>query len=173
MFKTAKRISSNLNVAEEDNTSLISLWDKQYDQIKSVMGYDPHNRDAEKLFEKVKYEEEVEEEDDAVDCGKEKKKPRKRRRKYGKLMNVEVNIQKMFSSRSFYTTQAGVFRTKTTKRLGVSPSDKVIFPRHNFGAFSPGSLFGKVVNEFNSKVPYDVLLSDKHLNALCGVENHY
>ena len=126
------------------------------------MGYDPHNRDAKKLFEKVKYEEE----DDAVDGGKKKKKPRKRRRKYGKLMNVEVNIQKMFSSRSFYTTQAGVFRTRTTKRLGVSPLDKVIFRCHNFGAFSPGSRFGKVVNELNSKVPYDVLLSDKHLNAL-------
>ena len=49
-----KGISRRTKVMEEDYSSLILLWDKQYDAVRSVTAYDPHNR--EDAFKDVRVE---------------------------------------------------------------------------------------------------------------------
>ena len=61
--------------------------------------------------------------------------------------------------------------TKTSKRLAVTLSDKVLFPRNHFGSYSVGSRFTNSIFELNSKVSYDELFSDKHLEKLNRLEN--
>ena len=176
--KRHKGIRKGASVAEGDYVKLLQLWDKQYTLKKSVMGYEPHNRDAAKFFREVKYEDDDDEEKvvAADPNGKRKattkaKKPKKKKKR--RLINVTANTEKHFTSRSFCTLQSGVHRTNVSKRLGVTPSDKVIFPRHNFGSYSFGSRFTNVVKEFNKDKTYDELFQDFHLNALCRRENNY
>ena len=68
-----------------------------------------------------------------------------------KLVNLEPNETNSFQSYSFYTTQAGVFMTRIDKRLGATPSDKVLFHRAHFGSFSVGSRFCRAVRDFNKE----------------------
>ena len=111
--------------------------------------------------------------------GKTKKFRRKRpkskllTRNVTKIVGITDIVPKLFSSRSFFTNQAGVFRTRMDKVLGATPSDKMLFPRHDFGAYCPGSRFCCKVTEFNESVSYDEMFSNEHLAKLCALENEF
>ena len=66
-----------------------------------------------------------------------------------------------------------MFLTKVAKRLAVGPSDKVIYPRKQFGSFPVGSKFSNAIFALNSQVDYDTLFSDKHLDELLDLENTF
>ena len=97
----------------------------------------------------------------------------KRMKKVKKIDNIDANDATIFTSHSFYTTQAGVFMTRIDKRLGPTPSDKVVFPRAHFGSYSIGSRFCEAVRKFNSTCTYDELFTDEHLKALNEIENTF
>ena len=154
-----KGIPRKTKVTEEDYSSLILLWDRQYDANRSVMGYNPHDRaDA---FKEVR----VEIVEEPVQSKKNLASKNPKMKKVKRLVNLRPNVSKLFTSNSFYTTQAGVFRTRMDKRLGATPSDKVLFPRAHFGSYSIGSRFGRRVREFNKNKKYDELFTDDHLQS--------
>ena len=145
-----KGIPQKVRVEESDYSRLLLLWDKQYDINRVAKKYDIEERRT--IFNTTNKGDEV------------------FKKKIDKIETEKI-IPKTFESRSFYTTAAGVFMTKTSKRLGVTPSDKVLFPRTHFGSYSVGSRFSNSIFELNSKVSYDELFSDKHLEKLNQFEN--
>ena len=182
-----KGISKNTVVTEADYSGLITQWNRQYDASRSVMGYDPHPRPD--VFKNVRVEmvdtplkskknlELIAQRLDLtnknlplIDSKTKKKLPEVRTRKLKTLVNVEDNENKVFVSHSFYTTQAGVFMTRIDKRLGATPSDKVLFPRAHFGSHSVGSRFCRAVRAFNMGKTYDELFTDEHLKKLNEME---
>ena len=185
-----KGISKHTDVTELDYSNLIILWDKSYNASHSVMGYDPHNRqdvfkdvrvgmvdtpvNSKKNLALVAQRLDLESKNlPLVDPETKKNLPKPRTKKMKKLANVECNKNKLFTSHSFYTTQAGVFMTRIDKRLGVTPSDKVLFPRAHFGSYSVGSRFARAVRKFNDTKTYHELFSDEHLNNLCELEINF
>ena len=178
-----KGISKRTEVTEADYSSLITQWDRQYDVSHSVMGYDPHNRgdvfkdvrvdtvdtpvQSKKNLDLIAQRLELESKNlPMIDPKTNKKLPNPRTKKLKKLVNVESIEDKQFTSHSFYTTQARVFKTRVDKRLGTTPSDKVVFPRAHFGSYLVGSRFGRAVREFNKDKTYDELFADEHLKKL-------
>ena len=86
-----KGISMKTEVTEEDYSGLIMLWDKQYDAVRSVMAYDPHNRtDA---FKSVR----VEMVDEPIKSKKNLALPKPRTKKVKRLLNVQDITKQNFS----------------------------------------------------------------------------
>ena len=162
-----KGISKKTMVTEEDYSSLILLWDKLYDATRSVMAYDSHDR--EDAFKSVR----IEMVDQPIKSKKNLALKKPKTKKVKRLVNVKDNRVKLFTSHSFYTTQAGVFLTRMDKRLGATPSDKVVFPRAHFGSYSVGSRFDNAVRAFNKEKTYDELFTDEHLKNLSKMESDF
>ena len=162
-----KGIPKKLNIKEDDYTSLIIEWDRQFNQTQSIKDYTL--KDRRKVFSNVdeKLKEELENfVKSQVSSTSSKGKKKKIAPTLTKVKNschlTDVN-SKVYDSHSFYTTQLGVFLTKVSKRLGVSPSDKVLYPRHSFVAYSYGSRFGEAVKKFNQGKEYDEIFTDINL----------
>ena len=180
-----KGVSKKIKVVEQDYIDLIVNWDKQFDQNHIVKNYSIEKRLEifEELMKKTSSATKLESEDevDEQESGKKKKKKsKKKKKKNGNKSVVSAHKElfdelesKLFTSRSFYTTAVGVFKTLVQKRLGVSPSDKVLFPRSTYGSFSVGSRFANAVKHFNKNKTYDELFSDEHLSKLFAFENHF
>ena len=169
-----KGISNRTFVSADEYTDTLLLWDMQYDLNRSVMGYRPH-QNREDLFKHVQVVDR-----NCVDSTTADKKGKQRKTKTLKSQkrtiltnNLKDVKQNVFTSRSFYTTQAGVFLTRADKRLCVGTSDKVMYPRHNFGAYSIGSRFVKRVREFNNGTSYNSLFTDKHALSIVRVWQHH
>ena len=116
-----KGIPQKVEVEESNYSRLLLLWDKQYDINRVAKKYNIEERRTIFINTNNKGDEVFKKKIDKIETGK--------------------IVPKTFKSRSFYTTAAGVFMTKTRKRLGVTPSDKVLFPRNHFGSYSVGSRF--------------------------------
>ena len=170
-----KGIAKKIEVREEDYSRLILLWDKQFNANQSIKDYSLQNRHDifKNLVEKLKTEQNLTT-NKAKERNNRNKKSSPPKTANGKnSKHLETANSKLFSSHSFYTTQSGVFMTKVEKRLGVSPSDKVLFPRAHFGSYSLGSRFANAVYEFNKDVKYDELFTDSHLQKLDDFERDF
>ena len=163
-----KGISNRTFVSADEYTDTLMLWDKQYDLNRSVMGYRPH-QNREDLFKNVQ----VIDHTNITTTDKKGRRTTKLKSAKRTVLNLEENKQNVFTSRSFYTTQAGVFLTRADKRLCVGTSDKVMYPRHDFGAYSIGSRFVNRVRHFNNAKSYNALFTDKHLQELRKMENDF
>ena len=162
-----KGIPRKTNVSESDYSRLLLRWDRQYDAERSIMGLQPHDR--REIFREVKYVHV----DQVIQSKKNLALPTPKTKKVLKVTNLIPIDAKVFSSYSMYTSQAGVFLTKTQKRLGVAPSDKVIFPRSHFGSHSVASRFCQMVRKFNETKTYDEMFTDAHLDELNKREINY
>ena len=155
-----KGIPQSKNIPEEDYSNLLVTWDKQFDKTRSIKNYSLADRRV--AFEELNCKVELDLRK-SIDSHFSKKKSADSIKNCKYLEEVD---SKSYESHSFFTTQLGVFMAKVEKRLGLAPSDKVLFPRYNFGSFSIGSRFGNAVKEFNKNKSYDQLFTDKHLFQL-------
>lgn len=170
-----KGIPKKQEVKEEDYSRLILLWDKQFNASQSIKDYSLENRHNifKNLAGKIRTEQDaVTNKANENNKGKTKSSATKKIQVKNSRHLEEAN-SKLFSSYSFYTTQSGVFMTRIEKRLGVSPSDKVLFPRVHFGSYSLGSRFANAVYEFNKDLKYDELFTDSHLQKLDEFERDF
>ena len=165
-----KGIPKKLEVTEDDYTRLIMTWDRQFNLTQSIKDYTLQDRrNVFSIVEKKLKDELTNFVNSQADVNSSKKK--KNPTSQSSMTKVKNSAHltdvdsKLYESHSFYTTQlmGSVFLTKVAKRLGLSPSDKVLYPRHSFVAYSFGSRFGEAVKKFNQGKEYDEIFTDVNL----------
>ena len=150
-----KGIPAKVKVEGVDYSKIIVEWDSRYDAHRNYKDYavDKRLENYEEIRNFAENGKQIERDVFTTQQGK-----------------LESSTSRKYESRSFYTTQAGVFLTKVQKRLSVSPSDKVLYTRCNFAAHSFGSRMAKPIYEFNSKKSFNELMSNEHLKKLGEIE---
>lgn len=174
-----KGVPKSQKVTEEDYSMLLVTWDKQFDQTRAIKSYSLQDRRNafKKLDKRLGEELQLFVENQKTNNKKGGKRAPKNPKVEPKMVRNSSHLEeinaKQYASYSFYTTQLGVYMTKVEKRLGVAPSDKVVFPRYSFGAYSIGSRFANAVKRFNKNKSYDELFDKNHLFELYTLETAF
>ena len=173
-----KGVSKQTQVTAGEYTDVITMWDRLYDKNNVIKSYDVQKRTSSEVFKDLSDSALIKSYKESQRNGKQQKRKRiiskdVKALKAEKLQN-RASVEEVYEEQCFSTTKDGIYKVNRKKRLCVRLSDKVVFPRRCFSAWSIGTDFVKnVVRKHNESKTYHEMFTDKSLDELNAKEEEY